>query len=256
MYTSTLYSYCWKYTASSVGELRVRCTPFVCFDDLSTSSIRGPNQKCTGNHEWSLPVSFELGDEPFRVNSWGTALHANSFPCDLKYQWTTTTSTVTLGASFANLGTAHTMSWRPLDSRLSRFEIRLSKHRRWLEKETENHVQHYADISHHRNNYLEFLHTQEQASGSSNVEQEGHINARRWRRVEKVRKWLHGSPESKQIDCRHASYDEESCAWFLQTPAYCNWRDQGFEKRMANDANFLMGNWQHRVLFVQGQSIL
>ena len=190
------------------------------------------------------------------LDSCGTAFHAISSPCGPKYQWTATTSTIILGASLANPGTAHTFSWRPLDSRLSRFEIRLSKHRRWLEKETENHVQHYADISHYRSNYLEFLHNQEQASGSSSVEQEGQRNARRWRRVEKVRKWLHSSPESRQIDRRHELYDEESCAWFLQTPVYCKWRDQVFEKRMANDANFLMGNWQHRVLFVQGQSIL
>ncbi|KAJ5031741.1 hypothetical protein PSV08DRAFT_399634 [Bipolaris maydis] len=148
---------------------------------------------------------------------------------------------------------AHTMSWRPLDSRISRMEVRLAKHRRWLEKETQNDIQNYSDISHHRKHYLDFLQNQDQIRGSDNLDHDGQRAVKRWRRVEKVRNWLCHSSATSQVDRQPRQYSPDSCAWFLQSSVYCKWRDQPFEKAVANDTDYLLNNWQHRVLFVQAQ---
>ncbi|USP76792.1 hypothetical protein yc1106_04066 [Curvularia clavata] len=148
---------------------------------------------------------------------------------------------------------AHSVSWRPLDSRLSRLETRLGKHRRWLEKEIENDIQNYSDVSLHRKQYLDFLHTQDQVKNSDHFEHEGQRAAKRWRRVYKVGDWLCNSPAVSQSDRRPRPYSLESCAWFLQTPIYRKWRDQPFENSIANDTHLLVDSWQHRVLFVQAQ---
>ncbi|EOA92353.1 uncharacterized protein SETTUDRAFT_170945 [Exserohilum turcica Et28A] len=148
---------------------------------------------------------------------------------------------------------AHAVSWRPLDSRLTRLEVRLGKHRRWLERETQNHVQQYADVSHYRKQYLDFLRNQERIRASDIPENEGQRTAKRWRRVEKARSWLCSSSALSQVDRRPEPYNPDSCAWFLQTSVYCKWRNRPFEKTVANDADFLVNSWQHRVLFIQAQ---
>lgn len=57
-----------------------------------------------------------------------------------------------------------------------------------------------------------------------------------------------------QSDRRPGPYSPDSCAWFLKAPIYRKWRDQPFENSVANDTSFLVDSWQHRVLFVQGES--
>ncbi|CAO2658715.1 Nn.00g064380.m01.CDS01 [Neocucurbitaria sp. VM-36] len=142
--------------------------------------------------------------------------------------------------------------WRPLDSRFSRLEARLVHHRRWLEKETENQIQNYNEIAQHRSRYLSFLNHQQGLNGNNGGELEGQRLTRRLRRVEKVKLWLSNCPslfEAPDSGPRQRSLN--SCAWFLEMPAYRKWKNDSFEKGKANDITELENTWQHRVLFVQ-----
>jgi hypothetical protein len=142
--------------------------------------------------------------------------------------------------------------WRPLDSRFCRLEARLGHHRRWLEKETENQIQQFADIAQHRKMYIDYLHRQSEANSNNHAEDEEQRVARRLRRVEKVQNWLSSSSAIGANDRNSQQQHPNSCDWFLQTPAYCRWRDQPFDRSTANDKDILEGDWQHRVLFAQG----
>jgi hypothetical protein len=125
-----------------------------------------------------------------------------------------------------------------------------------LEKETDTQIQQYEDIAQHRKMYINYLHHQGEVSGIGHVENEEQKVARRLRRVEKVQHWLSSSSAANVSDRIQDQQQANSCAWFLQTPAYCRWRDQPFERNTANDKNTLGSNWQHRVLFVQGTCFL
>jgi hypothetical protein len=117
-----------------------------------------------------------------------------------------------------------------------------------------NQTQNYDDVSQYRKSYLDYLHRQSNGNGNSRVQQDEQRLVKRLRRVEKVQAWLststsmsttaHGCPQSYQ----------KSCAWFLGVPAYVRWRNQRFDSSIANNQDALVGNWQHRVLFVQGKS--
>lgn len=223
----TLYSCFWKSTASSAEALKVRC---------SFSDSRPRRQNDQSLRLWLVHVESVTVDAHwlFHVD---TDLYLVAYA---------------LGSCRLTLGAAHAVSWRPLDSRLTRLEVRLGKHRRWLERETQNHVQQYADVSHYRKQYLDFLRNQERIRASDIPENEGQRTAKRWRRVEKARSWLCSSSALSQVDRRPEPYNPDSCAWFLQTSVYCKWRNRPFEKTVANDADFLVNSWQHRVLFIQG----
>ncbi|CAE7193427.1 hypothetical protein HRS9139_08925 [Pyrenophora teres f. teres] len=144
--------------------------------------------------------------------------------------------------------------WRPLDSRLVRLEARISQHRRWLQKETETHVQQYADVTLHRREYLEFLHRQSEAKVNSPLDQEDQRVAKRLRRVTKVQSWLSSSGVGNTYDNSHQESHTNSTTWFLHTDAYVRWRDKPFDGTEANDRDSLVGNWQHRVFFVQAKA--
>jgi hypothetical protein len=143
--------------------------------------------------------------------------------------------------------------WRPLDSRFSRLETRIAHHRRWLEKETADQIQQYADVAQHRRMYVSYLHSQDEVNSNGHVENEDQRVAKRLRRVEKVQHWLSGSSAANASDRILELQQPNSCAWFLKTQAYCRWRDPSFGRNTANDKNTLESNWQHRVLFVQGK---
>ncbi|PZD26611.1 FCP1, TFIIF-interacting CTD phosphatase, NLI-interacting factor, partial [Pyrenophora tritici-repentis] len=143
--------------------------------------------------------------------------------------------------------------WRPLDSRLVRLEARISQHKRWLQKETETHVQQYADVSLQRKEYLDFLQRQSEAKVNGLLDQEDQRVAKRLRRVTKVQSWLSSSGTVNvcdNIQQRHTN----STAWFLHKNAYIGWRDKPFDHSEANDTDSLVGNWQYRVLFVQAKA--
>jgi hypothetical protein len=144
--------------------------------------------------------------------------------------------------------------WRPLDSRFAHLETRLGYHKRWLEKETADQTQYYMDISQHRKNYVNFLQRQSGVNTTSRVEQEEQRLAKRARRVEKVQHWLSTSTSIGTRAPDHQQLYQKSCAWFLHIAAYAQWRSQQFDSNMANNQEALVGNWQHRVLFVQGKS--
>ena len=144
--------------------------------------------------------------------------------------------------------------WRPFDSRFAHLETRLGQHRRWLETETANQTQYYADISQHRRSYIEFLQRQNEVTVNGRVEQKEQRLAKRLRRVEKVQHWLSSSTLIATRSPGIQQPYQESCAWFLRVAAYAQWRSLRFDSSMANDQEALVGNWQHRVLFVQGKS--
>lgn len=144
--------------------------------------------------------------------------------------------------------------WRPFDSRFAHIEIRLGQHRRWLETETANQTQYYADISQHRRSYIEFLQHQNGVILNGRVEQDEQRLAKRLRRVEKVQHWLSSSTSIATRSPGTQQPYQESCAWFLRITAYAQWRSRRFDSSIANDQEALLGNWQHRVLFVQGRS--
>ena len=146
--------------------------------------------------------------------------------------------------------------WRPLDSRLVRLDARINQHRKWLQKETENHIQQYADVSLHRKDYLDFLQRQSEVKVNGHVDHEDQRVAKRLRRVAKVQSWLSGSGIGNAYDNGQQQHHTHSTAWFLHTDAYVRWRDKPFENAEANDSDALVGNWQHRVLFVQGKSVV
>ncbi|KAL1797449.1 hypothetical protein ACET3X_004055 [Alternaria dauci] len=144
--------------------------------------------------------------------------------------------------------------WRPLDSRFAHVETRIKQHRGWLERETENEFQSYADVSQHRISYLSFLHRQNNVNRNGQVEHEGQRLAKRLRRVEKVQSWLSTSASVGTTTHDFHRPHQEFCAWFLHAPAYTKWRDQRFDQSMANDQDAMTSNWQHRVLFVQAKA--
>ncbi|KAF1940879.1 hypothetical protein EJ02DRAFT_405735 [Clathrospora elynae] len=156
------------------------------------------------------------------------------------------------GLRHLTLGTTQAALWRPLDSRFARLEARLTRHRRWLEKETENQVQDYANVAQHRKNYLNFLHRHNEVNSHGHAEHEEHRMAKRMRIIEKAQSWLSSSPVADKCDHSLQLYPD-SCAWFLGIPAYCRWRDQPFDRSTANDTDALESTWQHRVLFVQAK---
>jgi hypothetical protein len=150
-------------------------------------------------------------------------------------------------------GVAQSSLWRPLDSRFAHVETRIRQHRSWLERETDNEFQYYAEVSQQRRSYLSFLHRQSSADCNSQVEQDGQRLAKRLRRVEKVQSWLSTSASIDTTAHDFRQPYQDVCAWFLHAPAYTKWRDQRFDQSMANDQNAIASNWQHRVLFVQGR---
>lgn len=151
----------------------------------------------------------------------------------------------------------HSAQWRPLDSRFSRLEARLTHHRRWLEKETENQIQNYDEIAQHRNRYFTFLNRQHDVNANNGGGLGDQRLAKRLRRVEKIKLWLSSGPSSVEVPNSNSRQQSlSSCAWFFETPAYLKWKNGSFEKSKANDKNDLEDTWQHRVLFVQGTSPL
>ncbi|KAF1839228.1 hypothetical protein BDW02DRAFT_231629 [Decorospora gaudefroyi] len=142
--------------------------------------------------------------------------------------------------------------WRPLDSRFSHLETRLAHHRKWLEKETENQIQAYADVAQRRKGYLNFLHRRSEVHSNGHSEQEEHRMSKRLKRVEKVQNWLLGA-SAVDAGNRSQSQHPKSCVWFLQSTVYCRWKVQPFDRTSANDKDTLENNWQHRVLFVQAK---
>jgi hypothetical protein len=70
-----------------------------------------------------------------------------------------------------------------MDFRFAQLEGRLTHHRRWLEKETESHIQDFAEIEHQRKKYLRFLQRQHVDTESSKETEEEKIS-KRLRRVE------------------------------------------------------------------------
>ncbi|RMZ66153.1 hypothetical protein GMOD_00005227 [Pyrenophora seminiperda CCB06] len=144
--------------------------------------------------------------------------------------------------------------WRPLDSRLVHLETRISQHKKWLQKETESQVQQYADVSLYRKDYLGFLQRYSEVKANGHVDHEDQRIAKRLRRVAKVQAWLSSSGMGNARDGNQQLHTNSS-DWFLHTDAYSRWRDKPFESTEANNSDALLGNWQHRVLFVQDYNL-
>lgn len=141
--------------------------------------------------------------------------------------------------------------WRPINSRFAQLEHRLARHRRWLEKETENQVQDFNEIELHRNRYVRQLYRQSESSGSGELEEDR--MAKRVRRVEIVRDWISKTPQPVHSGENTIIEHLGSCNWFLEHAKYRAWKNRPFESRHANDPNALRNDWHDRVLFVQGR---
>jgi hypothetical protein len=144
-----------------------------------------------------------------------------------------------------------TAQWRPMDSRFAQLENRLTHHRRWLEKETENQVQDFAEIEHHRKAYIRLLHRHRDAPINGELEEER--MAKRMRRVDIVRRWI--SKSSQHVISRESTRVEHlgSCNWFLELQKYRTWKHRPVERQHANSAEALQNDWHDRILFVQGE---
>lgn len=144
--------------------------------------------------------------------------------------------------------------WRPLDYRFARLEVRLVRHRKWLERETEGQAQNYSEIAMHRREYATFLSRQSGFTGNNGEDSNEQMLARRIRRIDKAREWL---SNGSLISCpeTHRSHQSPmcSCDWFFKSPTYRRWKDIPFERRRADDLHALAGDWQHRILFVQAR---
>ncbi|KAH7085131.1 hypothetical protein BKA63DRAFT_499053 [Paraphoma chrysanthemicola] len=165
----------------------------------------------------------------------------------------------TLGTQSRHLAVASAapVHWRPLDSRFARLEGRLIQHRRWLEKETESHVQDFAEVEHHRRKYLRYLHRQADvhATDAPDAVLEEHRLLKRLRRVGIIQAWLLDVSHSEQVCSNVCQIDQlGSCNWFLQAPKYQRWKKETFDPRRANDKDALKSDWHDRVLFVQAEA--
>lgn len=147
-------------------------------------------------------------------------------------------------------------SWRPIDSRFVHLEARITQHRRWLEIETRNDVQAFADVEKQRAQYVTFLQQQDEVKplGSNNEEQ--YRIAKRQRRLEKIAIWVSKTSYSEigrnHVEGqRHRVINEQ----FLRTEKYRNWKHDSFEKVIANDSENLRHSWPDRILFVQGMGM-
>lgn len=144
------------------------------------------------------------------------------------------------------------MAWRSLDTRFAQLEGRLSRHRKWLEKETESHLQDFAEVQHQRDQYVQYLHRRTDANSPVDGELEGYRLAKRMRRIEHVRFWLCGNLQRENIDVAHRANRANSCNWFLDLAQYRKWKNAGFDQQRANDPNVLKDDWHDRILFAQG----
>jgi hypothetical protein len=140
-----------------------------------------------------------------------------------------------------------------MDFRFAQLEGRLTHHRRWLEKETESHIQDFAEIEHQRKKYLRFLQRQHVDTESSKETEEEKIS-KRLRRVEIVQRWLSNASQPEHIGKSTRMEDLGSCNWFFDLPKYRKWKSRSFEQSRANDMGALQGDWHDRILFVQGRS--
>jgi hypothetical protein len=147
--------------------------------------------------------------------------------------------------------------WRPLDSRFAQLEGRLTHHRKWLEKETENQIQDFLLVDQYRQRYLRFLHRQ--ANVNINIENNRELSEermeKRMRRVETVCAWLSNNAPLQHVQTT-ASRTERlgTCNWFLDLAKYRDWKRQGFNQSRANDMNASKDDWHDRVLFVQAKA--
>ncbi|KAH7389505.1 hypothetical protein DE146DRAFT_165928 [Phaeosphaeria sp. MPI-PUGE-AT-0046c] len=146
------------------------------------------------------------------------------------------------------------VAWRPLDSRFAQLEGRLGRHRKWLEKETESHLQDFAEVQQHRNQYVQYLHRRTAASSPVDGELEETRLAKRLRRIESVRSWLSGSSQHEHADAAYRANRANSCNWFLELAQYRRWKNTEFIEERANDASVLQDDWHDRVLFVQAEA--
>ncbi|KAL6707170.1 hypothetical protein ACN47E_004717 [Coniothyrium glycines] len=150
---------------------------------------------------------------------------------------------------FESVGEA---TWRPLDARFARLEARLVHHRKWLEKETSNYVQHYAEIEQYRNFYFEFLLRQSEPASNKRTIAEHERSGKRLRRVNKIQTWLSSYSTLTAIyDYDTSPFSGGSWVWFYDIPMYRRWKDGLFVSSIANDKSTLASTWQHRILFVQ-----
>lgn len=143
--------------------------------------------------------------------------------------------------------------WRPLDSRFSRLETRLLQHRKWLEKETRNHVQPYAEIEQHRVQYVEFVRHQSDLGHSDRTLNDNGRIERRLKRVEKLCALFSGQFSLDGTNQSVTSAFPQSCDWFLKDSMYRHWKDGAFQSDQMNNRSALASTWQHRILFVQGK---
>jgi hypothetical protein len=144
-----------------------------------------------------------------------------------------------------------------LDSRFAQLEGRLTHHRKWLEKETENQIQDYSLVDQYRQKYLRFLHRQ--ADVDINIENNRELSEermeKRMRRVGTVCAWLSNNAPFQHVQTT-ASRTEHlgTCNWFLDLAKYRDWKRQRFNQSHANDMNALKDNWHDRVLFIQAKT--
>jgi hypothetical protein len=143
-----------------------------------------------------------------------------------------------------------------LDSRFAQLEGRLTHHRRWLEKETENQIQDYSLVDQYRQKYLRYLHRQADANViNSNRELEEERIAKRLRRVKIIRDWISNSTQLQLVDGTAGRTEHlGSCNWVLDLLKYRAWKGRNFNQTHANDTNLLKSNWHDRVLFVQASA--
>ncbi|KAF2035518.1 hypothetical protein EK21DRAFT_53964, partial [Setomelanomma holmii] len=148
----------------------------------------------------------------------------------------------------------HLTFWRPIDSRFAQLETRLSKHRKWLVKETETEVQDFAEVEHQRRKYIRFLHRRLADHHETSNSLEEYRLAKRLRRVQVVEGWLSNDPHKEQ-PCRSVDDFDQlgSCNWFLASEKYRLWKEAGFEPNHANDKGVLQNDWHNRVVFFQAK---
>ncbi|KAH5165808.1 hypothetical protein HBI73_034470 [Parastagonospora nodorum] len=143
--------------------------------------------------------------------------------------------------------------WRPLDSRFAQLEVKLTHHRRWLERETESHIQDFAVVEHRRQKYLRSIHRQDGDVHATGELLERRM-AKRLRRVELVCDWISNGVQNQRTDpSARRTEHRGSCNWFLDLEKYRKWKNRYIES-LANNTNALQDNWHDRVLFVQAEA--
>jgi hypothetical protein len=144
------------------------------------------------------------------------------------------------------------------------------RNKEWLKEELGRTETNYATAKKAGAEYREFLDKQSEAGESEELGQQRmakrsllFTSMRRGlilmlcvvRRIDRIKTWLDSNYSYRDVyEHRLRQRHPNTCAWFLDDEKYCRWRSIPFDNGSANNTDRLENDWQHRVLFVQGQS--